>query len=272
MTETPAFYDDLAGCLAEAWRGWRRGGPPERLSHAGPRHDRPRRRPAPAHRGAARGRPGGPVVARPLRRPLRQGRRDRRRPRVSLHAYDPKAKIQVRIEGTARLHGQDAVARAAWAASRPMSRIGYATAPGPGTPPGRGRRLRPAPRRRRRGGRFCGVPRGRADGRPARVPVPRPPGPPAGAVQLGREGAGGDLAGAVAGPGRLDRPRGSAAGHPAEHGARRMRRERGAVTASRCRPQPREPGVEVPLQVVEVLEPDLEPQARPARGPGLALR
>ncbi len=135
MTETPAFYDDLAGCLAEAWRRLEEGAAHQSGFHT------------PAL--ATIGRDGAPrlrtVVLRGVDRTTRTLRVhcDARSakaaeiaadPRISLHAYDPKAKIQVRIEGAARLHGEDEIARAAWAASRPMSRVCYATAPGPGTP------------------------------------------------------------------------------------------------------------------------------------------
>ncbi|AWN49428.1 pyridoxamine 5'-phosphate oxidase [Methylobacterium terrae] len=134
MTETPPFYDDLAGCLAEAWR----------LLEEGAAHQSGFHTPALA----TLGRDGTPrlrtVVLRGVDRESRtlrvhcDARSDKAAeiaadPRVSLHAYDPKAKLQVRIAGTALLHGQDAVARAAWEASRPMSRICYGTVPGPGT-------------------------------------------------------------------------------------------------------------------------------------------
>lgn len=55
-------------------------------------------------------------------------------PRVTLHAYDAAGRFQIRVEGTGALHADDAVADAAWAAARPMSRKTYAIAPGPGTP------------------------------------------------------------------------------------------------------------------------------------------
>ncbi len=56
-----------------------------------------------------------------------------RDPRVSLTGYDAGAKIQIRVEGSASLHADDAVADEAWAASRPFSRICYGTMPAPGT-------------------------------------------------------------------------------------------------------------------------------------------
>jgi hypothetical protein len=57
----------------------------------------------------------------------------RREPRIALHGYDAGAKIQIRLEGHGRLHTEDPVADEAWAASRISSRIGYGTAPAPGT-------------------------------------------------------------------------------------------------------------------------------------------
>jgi pyridoxamine 5'-phosphate oxidase len=58
----------------------------------------------------------------------------RRDPRAGLTFYDGGHKVQLRVEGTARLHQGDAIAQAAWSASQPMSRRCYATSPGPGTP------------------------------------------------------------------------------------------------------------------------------------------
>ena len=54
-------------------------------------------------------------------------------PFCALHAYDRAAKVQIRIEGRARLHCDDAVADAAWDGSRAMSRVCYGVAPAPGT-------------------------------------------------------------------------------------------------------------------------------------------
>ncbi|MGL4635441.1 MAG: pyridoxamine 5'-phosphate oxidase family protein [Beijerinckiaceae bacterium] len=54
-------------------------------------------------------------------------------PRVGLHFYDPGAKIQLRMDGTATVHTDDAVADAAWLATRTFSRQCYGIAPGPGT-------------------------------------------------------------------------------------------------------------------------------------------
>ncbi|UPY38816.1 pyridoxamine 5'-phosphate oxidase family protein [Sediminicoccus sp. KRV36] len=57
-----------------------------------------------------------------------------RDPRFALHAYDPAAQVQLRLQGVASLHTDDAVAEAAWQASQPFSRICYSIEPAPGTP------------------------------------------------------------------------------------------------------------------------------------------
>ena len=54
-------------------------------------------------------------------------------PRVMLHGHDPAAGMQLRIAGEATLHADDAIADAAWAASRETTRMTYATAHPPGT-------------------------------------------------------------------------------------------------------------------------------------------
>lgn len=61
-----------------------------------------------------------------------------RDPRISVIGYDPEAKIQIRLEGSARLHAGDETARSAWQGSQPMSQACYATMPAPGTPIGQG--------------------------------------------------------------------------------------------------------------------------------------
>jgi pyridoxamine 5'-phosphate oxidase len=53
-------------------------------------------------------------------------------PNVAVHVYDARQKLQVRIFGIASLHHDDHIAEAAWAATRPMSRIGYAQEQRPG--------------------------------------------------------------------------------------------------------------------------------------------
>lgn len=54
--------------------------------------------------------------------------------RVALHWYDATVRVQVRAAATAVIHHGDAVAAAAWAAAKPMSRACYAAPVPPGTP------------------------------------------------------------------------------------------------------------------------------------------
>jgi pyridoxine/pyridoxamine 5'-phosphate oxidase len=54
-------------------------------------------------------------------------------PRAMLHGYDAATGMQLRLAGRATLHHDDAIADAAWAASRKTSRMTYATASAPGT-------------------------------------------------------------------------------------------------------------------------------------------
>jgi len=56
------------------------------------------------------------------------------RPAVVLHVYDPKAKLQLRVSGEARLASSGADADAAWASSRPSSRTMYGVTEPPGSP------------------------------------------------------------------------------------------------------------------------------------------
>jgi pyridoxamine 5'-phosphate oxidase len=57
-----------------------------------------------------------------------------RDPRACLHLYDSGAQVQIRLEGRASVHREDGTAEAAWANSRPFSRMCYAIVPAPGTP------------------------------------------------------------------------------------------------------------------------------------------
>lgn len=133
---TPAFADDLAGTLAHAWACLARGVADRRSAFH-------------TIGVATIGLDGRPrlrtVVLRavePSAARLRfhtDARADKvaelaADPRIALHGYDPGGKLQIRVEGRASVHGEDAVADAAWAASRPMSRDCYGTRPAPGTP------------------------------------------------------------------------------------------------------------------------------------------
>ncbi len=132
----PPFYDDLAAFRAEAWR---------RLADGAERGRSPFHTPALATVDA-QGRPRLRTVV--LREAdgktgtLRfhcDARSDKAREieagsTAALHVYDGETKLQVRIEGSARLHRGDALADAAWTGSRAMSRVCYGVDPAPGTP------------------------------------------------------------------------------------------------------------------------------------------
>jgi len=52
---------------------------------------------------------------------------------TTIHVYDARKALQVRLAAQAHLHTADAVAQASWAASAPASRAVYAVSPAPGT-------------------------------------------------------------------------------------------------------------------------------------------
>ncbi len=56
-----------------------------------------------------------------------------RDPRIGVHFYDEVAKVQIRIDGSAAIHCEGAIAEAAWTASQRMSRVCYGTDPAPGS-------------------------------------------------------------------------------------------------------------------------------------------
>ncbi|WP_342148510.1 pyridoxamine 5'-phosphate oxidase family protein [Methylorubrum sp. SB2] len=136
MPPLPPFYDDLAAFRAEAWR---------RLAEGAETGRSPFHTPALATVDA-RGQPRLRTVV--LRAADGAGgtlrfhcdaRSDKAREieagsGAALHVYDAGAKLQLRIEGTARLHRDDALAEAAWTGSRAMSRVCYGVDPAPGTP------------------------------------------------------------------------------------------------------------------------------------------
>lgn len=131
----PSFYDDLDGFRAEAWRRLAEG--------VGNRHS-PFHTPALATVDPA----GQPRLRTVVLRAAATGAGtlrfhcDRRSDKAreiadsglsALHVYDGRAKLQLRLEGRARLHRDDAVADAAWAAALAMSRVCYGIDPAPGT-------------------------------------------------------------------------------------------------------------------------------------------
>lgn len=134
MTPLPAFYDDLDGSFAELWRLLADGAEHGRsgfhlpalatLSEEGPRLRTVVLREADRASGTLR-----------FHCDRRSGKAAEleARPACALSAYDGAAKIQIRIEGRATLHTDDREAEAAWAGSRPMSRVCYGADPAPGT-------------------------------------------------------------------------------------------------------------------------------------------
>jgi len=137
MTDAiPNFYNDLDAAHAEAWR----------LLGDGVTNAK-----APFHLPAVAtiGRDGDPRVRTVVLRAAArdegwlQFHTDRRspkvaeieaQPRVALHFYDRAAKVQLRVRARAVVHGEDAVARAAWDKTRSFSRVCYRIDPAPGTP------------------------------------------------------------------------------------------------------------------------------------------
>jgi hypothetical protein len=136
----PAWYDDLPGSLCAAWGALTRGALDRRSAFHHPvigtigLDGQPRQR---------------VMILRsvdPDQRSLRfhtDIRSEKAReigvdPRVSVLAYDPDSKIQLRLGGQATLHHDDRVAEAAWQGSQRMSRACYGTAPAPGSEIGQG--------------------------------------------------------------------------------------------------------------------------------------
>jgi hypothetical protein len=133
---SPAFHDDLAAVLAQAWRLLQRGATdPASALHlpvlASLRPDG-----APAAR---------TVVLRAVDAASRSLRihTDRRSakcaeidrdPRVALHFYDPKTLVQLRLDCGATLHCDDALAERAWAENPVATQALYCVGPGPGVP------------------------------------------------------------------------------------------------------------------------------------------
>lgn len=131
----PAFYDDLGASYDEAWRLIARGVSDRRSAFHTPAV-------------ATIGVDGCPTVrtvvlrgADPATGQLRfhTDRRARKvaeidaNPKMSLHVYDKKPKIQVRINGQGECHTDGPFKDAAWTASQAMSRECYRVNKGPGT-------------------------------------------------------------------------------------------------------------------------------------------
>ncbi len=131
--ELPDYYDDLDLTLRAAWSLLGRGAKDRKA---------PAHTPVLATNGA-----GAPSVRTVVLRGCdREARRlrfhtDRRSHKVAeieanpagaVHVYDPKQKIQLRLDCELSLHIGDELARDAWAATREFSRICYQVMQGPG--------------------------------------------------------------------------------------------------------------------------------------------
>lgn len=136
MNPLPAFYDDLDATLAEALRRLALG-----VSEAASAFHRPvvatmNGNGHPRLRTVVlRGFEGKPPSLRfhtDLRAPKVLDLRAQ--PQVAALFYDAEAKIQIRLEGWATVHGRDAVGDAAWASAKAMSRQCYGIRPAPGDP------------------------------------------------------------------------------------------------------------------------------------------
>ena len=130
----PSWQDDLPGTLAACWSFLARGVVDRRSGFHHPVIS------SIGLDGAPRSRVmilrGVDIAARSLRvhtdmrsEKIAEWRAD---PRVFILGYDAGQKLQIRLLGRVSLHHDDAVAEAAWQASRAMSRVCYGTAPAPG--------------------------------------------------------------------------------------------------------------------------------------------
>jgi hypothetical protein len=132
----PAFAEDLAETLAEAFRLIGRGAADRRHGFHTPTL-------------ATLGLDGAPEARTVVLRGFDAGIRALRihtdarsakvaellaEPRCALHLYDSSAQVQVRVAALASIHGTDAVADRAWGESRSFSRMCYAAEPAPGVP------------------------------------------------------------------------------------------------------------------------------------------
>ena len=135
MAESPPFYDDLAACHAELWRLLAEG-----VSDRGSPFHTPALATVDPH--------GRPQVRAVVLRAVDKAagtlrfhcdRRSEKAAEIAatrvaaLQAYDPAAKIQIRIDGTAEPHTDDWFAETSWTEAQPMSRVCYGIDPAPGT-------------------------------------------------------------------------------------------------------------------------------------------
>lgn len=131
----PAFYDDLDASFAELWRLLAEGAALGRSGFHLPALATVDAAGAPRLRTVVlrAADPETGILRFHCDRRSDKAAEIRANPACALAAYDAAAKIQIRVEGRATLHADDAVAEAAWAGSRVMSRVCYGSEPAPGT-------------------------------------------------------------------------------------------------------------------------------------------
>lgn len=136
MAAAPPFYDDLDATLRYAW---------ERLAAGAAERSSPLATPALATRATD----GAPRVRTVILRAVDAAHRRlvvytharsakigaiHSDPRVALHAYDAQAGFQLRLNGVARIHAGDDLARQEWARVPARSRLNYLGDAAPGSP------------------------------------------------------------------------------------------------------------------------------------------
>ncbi len=127
----PRFYDDLDETLREAWRLLERGVTERRSPFHTPALASVREDGSPSIRTLVLRAVDRDTRTLRFHTDVRSGkfREITAQPRVALHFYDPTRKVQMRVDGRARLHKGDAIAAAAWRATRPFSRACYRVEP-----------------------------------------------------------------------------------------------------------------------------------------------
>jgi pyridoxine/pyridoxamine 5'-phosphate oxidase len=131
----PGFYDDLSASLGHAWAMLSRGAADRRAAFHTPVVATVDETGAPSQRVMVL-RAAEPDLRRlRLHTDLRSDklRHLARNPRMSLNFYDVGAKLQLRVSGAGCVHAGDAVWQAAWAGSKPQSRLCYEQLEAPGS-------------------------------------------------------------------------------------------------------------------------------------------
>ena len=130
----PAFYDDLDGSLAEAWRLIGRGVADRRSPFHTPTVATTRPDGSPALRTVVLRGAAPPDWTLRFHTDVRSAKFAELEadPRVALHFYDAGRKIQIRVDGRARLLTGDPATSKIWNVMKPHSRACYRAESGPG--------------------------------------------------------------------------------------------------------------------------------------------